>query len=392
MADWVRRIAWGLAGIFIADRAVKLLALERHRRRTMPTLQAWPRVSLIQPITRGAGDLARNLTARAQLAYPGTVQHLFVCDAADGEAQAACHALLAVYPELEGEVIAVASPSGVAPKIAKLQAALPHATGDVLCFMDDDVAPRPDVLTRLIPFLDLPRAGAAFGLPCYTSWDTVWESILSGFVNANMPLSFVALTYLIEPFRITGHIAAFDRAAFEASGGLNDLEGQIDDDFALARRLAAHGYRAIQTSVVYDIANALPDARTLHRQIVRWFVLPRQSMLPQLTARERAASVLASGPALVIPGMLATLAITTCKRSAWGALSATLGVFAAAYTLTERRYLGGRMPWRRWLIMPLVVVITPLHALAATVLARDRVVWRGQRLRVRRDGTFDVLS
>lgn len=391
MAKWVRRIAWGLAGTFIADRAVKLLALEHHRRRPVPTPVSWPRICLIQPITRGAGDLARNLTARAQLAYPGEVQHLFVCDAADSEAQAACHALLAVYPELSGEVIAVATPSGVAPKIAKLQAALPHATGEVLCFMDDDVAPRPDALTRLIPYLGLPRAGAAFGLPCYTSWDTVWESILSGFVNANMPLSFVALTYLTEPFRITGHIAAYDRAAFEEAGGLNDLERQIDDDFALARRLAAHGYRAIQTPVVYDIANALPNARALHRQIVRWFVLPRQSMLSQLNARQRAAAALSSGPALVIPGVLATLAITTRKRSAWGALGATLGAFAAGFALTERRYLGGRMPWHRWLLLPIIAIVTPLHALMATLLARDRVVWRGQRLRVRRDGTFDVL-
>jgi ceramide glucosyltransferase len=392
MANWVRRIAWGLAGIFIADRAVKLLALEHHSRRPVPTPTTWPRVSLIQPITRGVGDLARNLTARAQLTYPGAIQHLFVCDATDGEALAACHALLDVYPELDGDVIAVPSPTGVALKIAKLQAALPHATGSILCFMDDDVAPYPDALTRLIPFLDLPRAGAVFGLPCYTSWDTVWSSIMSIFVNANMSLSFVALAYLTDPFRITGHIAAFDRAALEASGGLDGLERHIDDDFALARRLGTHGYRAIQTPVVYTIANAMPTARTLHRQIVRWFVLPRQSMLPQLTARERAASVLASGPALVIPGMLTALAIATRRRAVWGALGATVGTFAAGYALTERRYLGGRMPWHRWLLLPVVAIFTPLHALAATVLARDRVVWRGQRLRVRRDGTFDVLG
>jgi hypothetical protein len=58
---------------------------------------------------------------------------------------------------------------------------------------------------------------------------------MSGLVNTNLPLSFVALTFLCEPFRITGHMALFRQNALAAAGGLAGLECHIDDEFALAR-------------------------------------------------------------------------------------------------------------------------------------------------------------
>jgi len=387
----IDRIAWGLAALFALDRAVKLLGLERAVRHPPPSTQTeWPRVSLMQPITRGVRELAHNLAARARLCYPGSVQHLFICDATDEVSLAACHDALAAHPGMNGVIIPVESATGVAAKIAKLQAALPQAAGDILCFIDDDVAPRPDALTRIVGYLSRPRAGAAFGLPCYTSWENGWSSLMSGFVNANMPLSFMALTYLTDPVRITGHIAAYPRAIFEEVGGLDGLEAQIDDDFELARRLHAHGYHAIQTPVVYDIANHLPSARAYHRQLHRWFVLPAQSMFPSLTTWQRCASFLVSGPTLLVPGMLALLALATRRRSTAGALAASLSIFGAAYAVTERRYLRGRMPLRRWLLLPMVAIATPLHAVA-TLLTREEIEWRGQRLRVGRDGRFEVL-
>lgn len=392
MGRWQERLAWWLAALFAADRAVKLLALEHRFRRNVPPEPAqWPTVSLLQPITRGAGDLARNLRARALMRYPGVMQHLFICDAADAQAQATCNALLLDFPALHGVVITVPSATGVAAKITKLRMALPQATSDVLCCMDDDVAPYPDTLTRLIPYLALPRAGAAFGLPCFTNWDTPWASLLSGFANANMPLSFVALAYLTDPFRITGQVAAFPRATFAAVGGLEGLDAQLDDDFALAQRLAAHGLRAVQAPVVYAIDNPLPTARAFQRQLRRWFVLPRQAMLPHLNLWQQCVAALTGGPVLLVPGILAALALPQGGRGARRALAACLAVFGAAYALTERRYLRGRIPWRRWPLLGVVAVVTPLHA-ALTLLGRDEIEWRGQRLRVRRDGTFTVID
>src|SRR5262249_35922623 len=135
----------------------------------------------------------------------------------------------------------------LATKIRKLQAGLPLAKGEVVCFVDDDVTPRPDTLLTLLPYLFQPDTGAVFGLPCYTNWFTPWSSLMSGFVNANMLLNFVALPYLTQPFRITGHFVAFFRKHLKEVGELTGLEHSIDDDFELARRLRARGLRCVQT-------------------------------------------------------------------------------------------------------------------------------------------------
>ena len=51
-------------------------------------------------------------------------------------------------------------------------------------------------------------------------------SAISSFVNANALLSYIPLTYLTEPFTITGHCYALRRAIFDAVGGLEDMAGR----------------------------------------------------------------------------------------------------------------------------------------------------------------------
>src|SRR5260370_8400150 len=133
---------------------------------------------------------------------------------------------------------------------------------------------------------------------------------MRGRVNANMLLSFVVLTYLVEPFRITGHIAAFRRDIFLEVGGLDGLEQHIDDDFEMARRLRAHGLRSVQTPLVYDIDNELLSPAAYHPQLKRWFVLPRQAMIPPLSPCDPVCTFLTSS-ALPLPSIVALLALMT---------------------------------------------------------------------------------
>jgi ceramide glucosyltransferase len=382
--------ALGLSLLFAFDRLAKLAAVIHFFHRPAPPQPVtWPAVTLLQPITRGANALAGCLRARAWLDYPASIQHLFICDASDTASQDVVRTFLSAHPMPRAEIVLVeAGNAVVASKIRKLQAALPGASGEVLCFMDDDVAPRRDALRLLIPYLDQPCAGAAFGLPCYTNWHTPWSSLMSGLVNANMLLSFVALTYLAEPFRITGHIAAFRREIFLDVGGLDGLEQHIDDDFELARRLRARGLRSVQTPLVYDIDNELLSPAAYTAQLKRWFVLPRQAMMPSLSAWQRLVAFLTSS-ALPLPGIVALLALLTRRRAAFLSLGASLGIFGLVYGVCEARYLKGRTPLARWPLLLLGALLTPLQ-IARALLSNDVVEWRGQRLRVYRNGTVEV--
>ncbi len=256
----MQRLISALVALFCLDR---LLSWRRWpisfvaRRPAAPA--EWPSVTLIQPITRGVHDLASNLRKRLELDYPAPIQLLFVCDAHDQASQAICQAVCALNPQADVQVLLVEAEHGrLASKLEKIQAALPKATGEVLWFVDDDIALRPDALRVLLPELAQPEAGAAFGLACYTNWRDPWSSLMSAFVNANALLSYIPLTYLAEPYTITGHCFALRRAVFDAVGGFEHMDGRVDDDHELARRLRRHGLRSIQTPMIYDVDNELP--------------------------------------------------------------------------------------------------------------------------------------
>jgi hypothetical protein len=67
------------------------------------------------------------------------------------------------------------------------------------------------------------------------------------------------------------------------------------------------------------------------------------------------------------------------------------GTFTAVYLAGERRYLGRTTPLRRLVALPIAAVIAPLQIVSG-LLAGDQVQWRGQRLRIRRDGVAEVLK
>ena len=61
----------------------------------------------------------------------------------------------------------------MAGKVEKLNLALPEAAGEVLWFLDDDVAPRQGAARTLAAYLQEPRAGSAFG----NTIDTIGKTI-----------------------------------------------------------------------------------------------------------------------------------------------------------------------------------------------------------------------
>ncbi len=396
------RLAVGLAALYAVDRLAKFAALFAFIRRPPPPApDRWPAVTILHPISRTIGDhnpLAANLAAYAHLDYPGPRRHLLLCDAADGYSLATCRAATAAHPTLDAAIVPVHGEGGpLAPKIVKLMAGIaqlpPQEPDAVLCFIDDDIAPRPGSLRDLIAALDAPgeSVGAAFGLPCYTNWRTGWSALLSTFNNANFPLASAALAYIAPPPRITGHLVAYRHALFVRAGGLDGLADQIDDDFVFARRLGAIGAAIRQTPVVYDVDNDLASGPIFARQLRRWFVLPRQAMAGALTPQEAACGLLISA-GLLLPPLVALTAALTRTRTAYAALLATLTLFTTIALACERLlHNPSPPPPRRWWTFPAVAVALPLGALAATLFANDEVEWRGQRLRIAPGGRFERL-
>ncbi len=393
MQSGINRLASSLLTLFALDRLLKLAAIIHFFHRPPPPApESWPTITLFQPITRGVSGLSGNLRARVLLDYPIAIQHLWICDAQDKVAQEQCKALLAEFPRLHAQLLLVEAAGGraVASKIEKLLAALPHATGEVFWFLDDDVAPRPDAARQLLSYLFQPQVGAVFGLACYTNWRTPWSSLMSAFVNANALLSYVPLTYLTEPFTITGHCFALRREVFEQTGGFSGMERRIDDDHEIARSVRKLGLCNLQTPVIYDVDNDFTSWQAYSKQMKRWFIFPRQAMLPFMSPREQAMSLLGS-LGQFLPPMLLLLLLFTWRCSVFRALLASLGLFGCVYLFNEICYVRRKTPPKGWLVLPVVALFVPLQILWVLV-SNDEIEWRGQRLRISVGGEMEVMA
>lgn len=383
-------LATGLALLFALDRLARLAAVIHFFQRPAPPKPAtWPTASILQPITKSANDLASSLRASAQLDYPGGVQHILICDATDNESQAAVRNMLAEFPGLDAKVVLVETPGKkVAPKLKKLQAGLECARGEVFCFIDDDIAPPADALQVLIPYLYRPGVGAAFGMPYYINWRGLWSSMLSGFANSNMILNFIPLTYLSRPFRVMGHFVAYRRDLFMQAGGLDGLEAYLDDDFAIGRRLREHGLELVQTPLVYGTDNEVQSRKAYEGIVKRWIVMPWQTMADAISLRQRTFIVI-SGSTFLLPGLSAVLALLSRRKAALLSMLACLGLFSATHAVCEVRYLRYRTPLKRWWMLLLSVLVSPLQ-IAGTLLSSNVIEWRGQHWKVNKDGKYEA--
>ncbi len=349
--------------------------------------EEWPTVTLLQPVTRGATDLFAALEARAKLDYSAHLQHLLVCDAGDDELLRACESWVARHSSLDTTIVEVAWEGRVAAKTEKLQAGLAHATGKVVCCVDDDIILRSDSLRTMIPYLCERGVGATFGLACYTDWSNLPSSLMSGFVNANALLTYVPGTYLAEPFTITGHIFAVRRDVLQAVDGFAGLEKNIADDHLLAAKLRKIGLLVVQTPMIYDVKNHLATLGERSAQMKRWFVFPRQALIPIMSPGEQLAT-LALGVGNIIPGVLGVLALLARRRGTVTALARSVAAFNIVYSACEVLYLKRVTPvwWRG--IVALEAIVSPLQIVWA-LLSDDKVEWRGRKLRILRGGDFE---
>ncbi len=382
-----------LALFFSLDRLIKLRTVIHFFNRTAPNPPAlWPTISLIQPITRGATNLEGNLHACFNLDYPIQIQHILVCDAADTQSQSICWELQDYHTSLNISVYLV-EPDGtaIASKITKMNQGLAHARGEVLGFIDDDIAPKPNAMTQMIPYLLQPGVGAAFGLPCAVRWNTIWSSLMSIFINGNALISYIPLTYLTEPFTITPHIFTISRHNFDDAGGFEGMSGRIDDDHELARRLAAIRLKSVQTPVIYRVSNELVSFSEYTNQIKRWFAIPRQCMMPYLSLKQKTiSSGLSLG--LFIPSVVWLLTLIFPSTTTIICLVSILLVHLGVYVFCSSLYLKPLMPMSQIPLVPIAGAIAPLQMLWALLLGDNDIVWREQHLRLETGGKFQLIE
>jgi ceramide glucosyltransferase len=348
-----------------------------------------PLVSILQPVLSGDPALAAGLAASldAPSAYPREI--LWLLDSDDLAAQTICAALIAARPRADARVILLEPPGPREnPKLVKLVAGARAAQGEVICVLDDDTRLPPYGLEQLLPALDAPGVGLAFGLPYYVSFDNLWSALVASFVNSSSLTTYLPYASLGQPLTINGMCYAMRREVLASIGGFTGLEQIVADDFAVAQRVRAGGYRLAQTGLRHAIATTVDDPGAYARLIQRWLIFPRESLMRHLAPRDLARFYIVTLAPLAGPWLALVGALSRGPARALG-----LAYLAYSYVIfahLEATYLGRPTPRRwRWLV-PLVGLLTPAQALAALV-APQRISWRGHLIAIEPGGGMRTI-
>ena len=381
-----------LLALALVERVWKHLAVVRFFRRPSNSEGlgvSRPLVSIIQPILSGDPALAGGLAANLDAPSAYRREFLWLVDTDDAAAQAICADLIASHPQVDVRMILLPPPAVTEnPKLIKLVAGARAAQGEIICVLDDDTRMPPYGLEQLLPALDTPGVGLAFGLPYYVSFDSIWSALVACFVNSNSLMTYLPYASLSEPLTINGMCYALRRDVLEAIGGFGGLEHIVADDFAVAQRVRAGGYRLVQTGLRHAIATTVDGPGAYARIIQRWLIFPRESLMRHLAPRKLAlfygvTLMPLAGPWLALLGIFG--------RGPNRALGLAYLVYSyVIFAHLEAAYLGNPTPRRwRWLV-PFVYLLTPIQALAA-LLSPQRINWRGHLIAVEPGGGIRIL-
>jgi ceramide glucosyltransferase len=338
-----------------------------------PALQ--PAVTLLKPLKGCDAHTEACLRSWLNQDHAGEIQALFAVGSADDPACAVVKKLLAEFPRSDAQLVVCPERLGANAKVSKLAQLEPHAKHEILIISDADVRVSPDLVANVVALLREETVGLVSCFYEFANPTTLamrceaiavnadfWSQVLQG-------ASFRKLDFAL------GAVMATRRKQLAEIGGFRALVDCLADDYQLGRRIAARGYRMELCPVVVDCWSAPMTWREVWRHQLRWARTIRVCQpLPYFF------SIVANATLWPLLALL-----THPSPLVLGLVVIFLAVrIATALNLQTRLTLSYRGP--DWWLVP---VKDFLHAgVWACAFAGNRIEWRGERYRLRRDGTL----
>lgn len=360
---------------------------------------ALPSVTLLKPLKDADEHTEACLRSWFNQDYPGEVQILFGVETASDPACAVVNKLLAEFPQRDAQLVLCPEQIGANAKVTKLAQLEPLAKHELLVVSDADVLASSDLLANIVPPLipwgqEKSSSGLGEGpiglVNCFyrianpTTPAMRWEAVA---VNADF-WSQVLQSRSLKPLDFAlGAAMATHRTLLKNIGGFRALADCIADDYQLGQRIAGRGQRIELCPVVVECWSAPMHWREVWRHQLRWArtirvcepwayffsILSNATLWPFLWLVANAS--VSRGNAnekLIVVSVMITAALLLFR----GLIALDL----------ERRLTRHRFDLRRLGFVPLKDLC---HAAVwAAAFLGSRIEWRGERYRLRRDGTF----
>jgi ceramide glucosyltransferase len=312
--------------------------------------------------------------------YPGSTQILFGVAAPDDPVCAIVRRLLHEFPATEAQLVVCGPLLGANAKVSQLAELERQAKHDLLIVSDADVRVPPDLLANIVAPLRQPGIGLVncfYRLANPTTLAMQWEAIA---INADF-WSQVLQSRSLKPMDFAlGAVMAFRRQQLQDIGGFAALADCLADDYQLGNRIAGRGYTIALSPVVVECWSAPMGWAAVWKHQLRW-----------------ARTIRVCQP---VPYFFSLLSNATLWPLLWLTINPAAPVCAFALCCwliriitaldLEQRLTQGRTRFAQgWLVPAKDLLQSAIWLLA---FLGNRVEWRGQQMRLRRDGTLEPLE
>jgi ceramide glucosyltransferase len=345
----------------------------RFLRRPAAKPASQPSICVLKPLHGDEPELFENLASFCGQTYAGPVQLVLGVQDPDDRALPFAERLRREHPDRDIVVVSDPTIHGTNRKLGNLINMAAAAHGDIVVISDSDVRLAPDGLDQIVAALEAPGVGLVHCLYRGRPTASVWSRLAAMDVNTRFAPS-VLVGEALGANPCLGPTMALRAQTLTATGGLEHLADFLADDFELGRAVRAAGLTIACPPMVIDHVFPERSANEMLMHELRW---ARTIRLVQ------PAGYLGSIIMHFTPLALIGAALT--GFSAWSlAALVALVLFRQAQADVLCRLLAADRGVL-WLLP--VRDLLSLGVFVAAIFG-DRVEWRGNRLRVQRDGVI----
>jgi ceramide glucosyltransferase len=339
-----------------------------------------PPVSILKPLKGCDETTAETLQSWFGRNYTGQTQILFgVADANDPVCEVV-RKLIRKNSDTDAQLLVCGESLGDNGKVSTLIQLERLAKHSLILVSDADVRVPPDFLANVVAPLRDSQTGLVscfYRLATPTTTAMRWEAVA---VNADF-WSMVLQSTSIKPLDFAlGAAILMRREALIEAGGFTALADCLADDYQLGHRIAKNGHRIALCPVVVECWDAPMGWRDVWRHQLRWARTIRVCQpLPYFF------SILSNATLWPLLWLIASLVLLKTFCAPLMAIACLLVRLGLAQNL-QRRLLQSRGDIAPFWLVPVKDLLQT--AIWAAAFLGNTVEWRGQKMRLRRDGSL----
>jgi len=343
-----------------------------------------PAISLLKPLKGCDATTAESLQSWFQPDYPGPVQLLFGIADPQDPAGEIVRRLIEKNPGRDAQLIVCARSLGANGKVSTLVQLEQLAKYELILVSDADVRVPGDFLVNVVQPLHDPKIGLVncfYRLANPANLAMQYEAIA---VNADFWSQVLQAATLQAPDFALGAVMLTRRPWLEEIGGFTTLVNCLADDYQLGHRIVQKGHPIALSPIVVECWDRPMNWNAVWKHQLRWARTIRVCRPAPYFF-----SILSNATFWPLVWLILSLAGSKLLF-VLGAVAACILVRAAmARDLQRRLTPAGLKPAPSWLV-PVKDLLQVTLWLAAFL--GNTIEWRGQKMRLRRDGTLTAPS